>query len=112
MRSPRPARPVNVFARAAQRDAEARHLHQPARQQRGLGIIAQAKAIIDAGGDADDVLERPSQLDADRIAIRVDAKILGAENAVGRYEPVRHPDWRRRPTRAVLGSSPPRDWDH
>src|SRR6185437_834468 len=65
---------------SSQGDAEACHLDEAARQQRRLGVIAQAQTIIDAGGDADDIFERPCQLDADRIEIGIDAEMLGAEH--------------------------------
>src|SRR4051794_10226832 len=40
-------------------DAEARHLRQAARQQRRLGVVAEAEAVADAGRDPDHVLQRP-----------------------------------------------------
>ena len=55
-----PARPKNVCVLGPQGDAEAGHLHQAARQQGRLGVVAEAQAVADAGGDADDVLQRPA----------------------------------------------------
>src|SRR5581483_8283145 len=54
--------------------------HQPGyfgeatRDQRGNGVVSQAKTIANTGGDGDDVLERAAQLDAGHVVIRVDAK--------------------------------------
>jgi hypothetical protein len=50
-------------------DAEAGHLDQAARQQRRLGVVAEAEAVADAGRDADDVLQRPGQFDADGVEV-------------------------------------------
>ena len=98
-----PARPANVAALGAEGHAEARHLHQAARQQGRLGVVAEAQAVADAGRDADDVLQRPGQLDADRVEVGVDAEAVGAEvplDPAGQLQVVR---WRRPPTSAGRG---------
>src|SRR5438105_3011960 len=63
----------------AEGDAEAGHFHEAARKQGRLRIVAEAEAVADASGDADDVLERPAQLDADDVEVGVDAKTIRAE---------------------------------
>ena len=58
----------------AERDAEPRHLVQPARDERGARVVAESNAFDDAGGDGHDVLERAAQLDADHVVVGVDAE--------------------------------------
>ena len=74
MRSPAPARPMNVFAAAAERHAEARDLGQAARDQRGARVVAEPQPVADAGRDRHHVLHRAADLHADRGRRRVDAQ--------------------------------------
>ena len=73
-RSPTPASPANVAALRAERDAEPRHLVQPARDERRARVEAEPHAFDDARRDRHDVLERAAELDADDVVVRVDAK--------------------------------------
>ena len=73
-RSPMPASPANVAAVRAERDAEPRHLGEPARDERGARVVAEPDAFDDPGRDGHDVLERTAKLDADDVVVRVDAK--------------------------------------
>ena len=50
----------------------------------GLGVVAGSQSVENAGGDRDDVLGRPRQLDADHVLVRVDAKPLRREDACTR----------------------------
>src|SRR5262249_5086107 len=55
------------FQSSSQRDAKLRHLMQPARDQRGVGVESEAEAFEHAGSDGDDVLQRAGDLDADDV---------------------------------------------
>ena len=108
IRSPSPARPAKVLGLRAHRHAQAGDLDQPAGDQGGLGVVAGRQAVEDAGGDGDDVLGRPGQLDADRVGVGVDAEPLGGERRL-------HPPGQRlvgrrrhRGRRADIARSPPR----
>ena len=59
----------------AQRDAEPRHLGQPARDQRRARVEAEPETLGDSRRDGHDVLERAAELDADDVVVRVDAKV-------------------------------------
>lgn len=63
----------------SERDAEASHLGESARHQRGLGVVAVAESIADAGRDGNDILQRSGQFDAEQVAICVDPEAIGRE---------------------------------
>ena len=63
----------------AQRLAEAAQLGKAARHQRRVRAGAEARALDDAGGDRQHVLDRAAELHADRIAGPVDAQVPVAE---------------------------------
>ena len=62
------------LGRAAAGLAEPGHLGQPARDQRRLGVVAEAEAVDAAGGERDHVLRRGAELDADEVVVDVDAE--------------------------------------
>ena len=62
-----------------QRRAEPRHLGEPAGHEGGLRVVAELEAAGDAGGDGDDVLGRPAELDAHRIGRDVGAEMRGVQ---------------------------------
>ena len=66
----------------AERDAEPRHLGQPARDERRARVEAEPEAFDDSGRDGHHVLERAAKLDADDVVVRVDAKVRRAERAL------------------------------
>jgi hypothetical protein len=49
--------------------AEAGDFDQPARDQRGLGVVAGGQAVENSGGDGDDVFRRAGQFGADHIGL-------------------------------------------
>ena len=59
---------------AAHGDAEAGQLGEAAGDHRRLGVVADAEAVAHAGGDGDDVLQRPADLAADHVLVGVDAE--------------------------------------
>jgi hypothetical protein len=59
---------------AAARLAEPRHLDEPARDQRGLAVVAEAEPVDAAGRERDHVLRRGAELDADDVRVDVDAE--------------------------------------
>ena len=61
-RSPSPASPIIVSRRPPMRGTEAPHLREPARDQRGARIVAEAEAVARAGRDREHVLHRASRL--------------------------------------------------
>ena len=74
-RSPIPDRPANVCALRAERDADARDLGEPARDQRDPRVRAEPEAVGDTGGDRDHVLERAADQHAEHVVGRVDAEV-------------------------------------
>ncbi len=78
-RSPMPARPMKVCGSRAERDAEARHLHQAARDQRNAGVGAEAQAVGDAGADRQHVLHRAADFHADDVARGVGAEVVAGQ---------------------------------
>ena len=83
-RSPMPARPAKVAGLGPHGLPQAVHLGQAAGDQRGPGVVAEPETVTDAGGDGDDVLDRPAQLDPDHIRVGVDPQAGAAE---GRLHP-------------------------
>ena len=71
---------------AAEREPQARHLGEAARDQRDARVRAEAEAVADAGADRVDVLRRAADLDADDVVRGVGAKRFAAD-ALG--EPLR-----------------------
>jgi len=70
-------------------DAETRHFREAAGQEGSLGVVAAIQAVADAGRDADDVLQRPGQLDPDHIQVRINAEPIRREvllNPAGQVE--------------------------
>ncbi len=63
----------------SERHTEPGELGQPAGDQRGLGVVAVAEAVRDAGGDRDHVLQRAGDLATDDVRVRVDAERLRHE---------------------------------
>ena len=60
-------------------DAEALHLHQAARQQRGLGVVAELQTVADARRDGEHVLERSGEFHPDEVGVGVDPQPVAAE---------------------------------
>ncbi len=67
------------FGFAATGHHQPSHLRQTARDQGRNGIVSQAQARTDAGGDGDDVFQRSAEFDADGVVIGVNAKAGIAE---------------------------------
>ena len=78
-RSPRPDRPASVSRRAPAGQAEARHFGKAARDQRGARILAEPRALDDAAGDREHVLDRAADLRADDVV-----ETIGPESRAGR----------------------------
>src|SRR3989475_27789 len=75
--------------RSAERDGEPCHLGEPARDERGAGVLAEAEPVDEARRDRHHVLQRPARLDADDVTVRVESKLARAERALeGRGQPV------------------------
>ena len=53
----------------AARLPEARHLGEPTRDQRRLGVVAEAEAVDAAGRERDHVLRGGAELDADEVGL-------------------------------------------
>src|SRR5262245_10139371 len=96
-----PGEPGHGAGERAQRDRQPRHFGEPARDERGARILAQAETVGDAGGDGHDVLESPAHLDADHVAVGVEPELARAEPALERRGQgvVAGGDHRRRRTR-------------
>ena len=87
-------------------DPEPGHLGQAAGQQAGLAVVAEAEAVGGAGGDRDDVLERPAQLDAEDVLVDVQPEAPPGEprdDALGEVEVRGRDDGRRRQVARHLG---------
>ena len=67
------------FAARAAGHGEARDLGDAAGDERGGGVVAEAHAGGDAGGDGDDIFERAAEFDADDVGGRVEAEGFGGE---------------------------------
>jgi len=67
-----PARPEKVACLAAHRHAQPGDLGQAAADHRGPGVVADAEALRDAGGDRHHVLQRPAELAADHVVVGID----------------------------------------
>ncbi len=76
-RSPRPASPAKVCWSAPSAVAQAADLGQPAGDQHGPGVVAQAHADGDADGQRDHVLDRAAELAADDVGVGVRAEVAG-----------------------------------
>lgn len=57
-------------------------LGEAARDQRGLAVVAEAEAIAHAGGQCDDVLERPGHFHADHVRAGVDPQVRWTEEGL------------------------------
>ena len=84
MRSPMPASPANVSGLRPPGKPQPGDLREPAREERRARIVAETQALENAGGDRDHVLERPGQLDADDVAVRVDPEASASRRAAAR----------------------------
>ena len=69
-RSPKPDSPVMVSRRAPSAVAEAHHLGEAPRDQRGVGARAKLLAHDDACGDGVDILERAADLGAGKSSLQ------------------------------------------
>ncbi len=67
------------FGAASAGDDEARHFGQAARDEGGDGVVAEAEAVADSGGDGDGVLQRAAEFHADHVVVGVDAEARVAE---------------------------------
>jgi len=63
-------------------DREPRHLGEPACDERGPRVLAEAEPVGDPGRDGHDVLQRPARLDADDVPVRVEPELARAETAL------------------------------
>ena len=79
---------------AAEGDAEAGHFRQRAGDQGGDGVVAEAEACGDAGGDGEDVLDRAAELDPGEVVAGVGAEIRGRVKS----------SWRRRARSSSVGA--------
>ena len=98
-----PARPAKVACSAPSATPKRVISASPRVSSADLGVVAEAQPVADAGGDADDVLQRPGQLDADQVEVGVDAEAVGAEALLHPAGQVRVGRWRRRPRSAGRG---------
>ena len=69
-----PGEPRERVRAGAGRLGETPHLREPARDERGLRVVAEREAVRPAGGEGDDVLRRRAQLDAGDVVAHVDAE--------------------------------------
>ncbi len=91
-------------------DPEPGDLDQSAREQSGLGVIAETQSVANPGGDPQDVFQCPGELDPQRLGTGVDPERLlvrdvadlGGERFVRRR--------RRPPRRAARAPTPRRGW--
>ena len=112
-RSPSPARPISVSRRPPSAARQAAGLGEPARDQRGARVVAEAETVARAGGDREHVLDRAADLDAGDVVALVGAQRVGAqqrrdvrrERGVGRGDGHR----RRQSARDFLGEARARD---
>jgi hypothetical protein len=105
-RSPTPASPKNVARIGAPSPRpKARHLYEPAREDRGLRVVAVTEPVGDAGRERHDVLERPTQLDAEQVGIAIDAEGLRGSTRSAATAAMVRPRLRRRPSSAARARS-------
>ena len=102
-RSPRPGEPGEGHRVGAERDAEPGGLGQPAGDERGLGVVAEAHALGHPGGQRDDVLHRAAELAADHVGVGVRPEVRGR---AGRLQPDRRCAGRRRRRRSPRAARP------
>ena len=88
-----PASPANVSGSPPSATPSRGQLGEPARDQRGLGVVAVAEPVGDARADRDHVLQRARHLAADDVGVRV------ARGASARRTAAAAP--RRRPASAI-----------
>src|ERR1041385_3799567 len=81
-RAPPTGEPAEGREPAAEGDAELGHLVQAARDERGVGVRAEAEAFEDARGDGDDILERAGELDAADVVGAIEPERAAAEHAL------------------------------
>src|SRR6185295_18207747 len=62
------------FALRAARDPEPADFHDGTGDQRGFGIIAETKAVTDAGRDGNYVLQRAAQFNPQQVRTRIDTE--------------------------------------
>src|SRR2546428_3814829 len=83
---------------------EARHLGEPACDERRARVLAEPEPVGDSGRDGHDVFQRPARLDADDVPVRVEPELARAQTPLeqGRQGVVTRRDHRR-------GRTPERD---
>ena len=64
---------------AARRAGQPRHLGQAARDQRRQRVVSETETFDHAGGNRDDVLQRPADLDADDVGAAVEPEVRAAK---------------------------------
>ena len=84
-RSPRPGESGEGERVGAHREAESGGLGEAARDERALGVVAEAHAVRDADGETDDVLDRAAQLAAHHVGVGVRAEV---RRVAGGLEPL------------------------
>ena len=62
------------FGAASAGDDEAGHFGEAPGNEGRCGIVSEAQAVADAGGDGNDIFQRAAEFDADDIVIGVDAE--------------------------------------
>src|SRR5579859_5099153 len=70
---------------SASGDAQAREFSQPTCDKGGFGVISHIHAIIDTRANCNNVLERPSELNAYNIMCRVDSIVSGSKQNTGAH---------------------------
>src|SRR5881296_561859 len=68
----------------AQRDTEPHDLGEPPGDERRSRVLPEREPVAEPGGDGDDVLQRPRDLDADHVAVRVEPEGRSGERALER----------------------------
>ena len=84
IRSPIPASPWKVLDEAPQATPKRAISTRPRVSKADLALSPKAEAVADAGGDADDVLQRPGHFDADDVVARIDAESIGEKDLLNR----------------------------
>ncbi len=74
------AQPLEGFPPPAHPHAEAHEFGEAAGHERGLGVVAEAKAVADPGGNGEDVFQRAAEFDPGDVVARVGAQGAGVED--------------------------------
>src|SRR5579863_7199713 len=67
------------FGLASAGHREARHFCQPARDESGYGVVAEAKPGADSGGNGDYIFQRTAEFHTDNVSVGVNPKAGIAE---------------------------------